>query len=125
MGDWSREPWGNDEAADWFHVFWKKNDISLLIKEIEDFSPKDERYDSIRAACYLLQTIGIVYVWPVRHRDILKDLLKKSIEILTNMIVPPDEDWSFLDMWGNDAEVIKAVESQIEILKVRLFEIKN
>ncbi|EDS4738631.1 hypothetical protein B0C58_004678 [Salmonella enterica subsp. enterica serovar Oranienburg] len=125
MGDWSREPWGNDEAVDWFHVFWKKNDISLLIKEIEDFSPEDERYDSVRAACYLLQTIGVVYVWPVRHREILKDLLNKSISILTNMISPPDEKWGFLDMWGNDSEVIKSVESQIEILKIRLSEIKT
>lgn len=125
MGDWSREPWGNDEAADWFHVFWKNSDFSLLINEIENFSPEEERYDSVRAACYLLQTIGIVYVWPVRHMDILKDLLIKSISILTNMLNPPNENWGFLDMWGNDPEVIKAVESQIEILRVRLSELKR
>jgi len=23
MGDWGAEPWSNDEAADWFHRFWR------------------------------------------------------------------------------------------------------
>lgn len=125
MGDWSSEPWGNDEAADWFHMFWKNSDFSLLINEIENFSPEDERYDSVRAASYLLQTIGIVYIWPVRHMDILKDLLIKSISILENMLNPPNEDWGFLDMWGGDIEVIRSVESQIVMLKKCLSDLKN
>lgn len=120
MGDWSKEPWGNDEAADWYHKFWKQSDFTFLINEIKNFSPEEERYDSIRAACYILQTIGITHVWPTRHHDILKELLNKSITILENMINPPNETWGFLDMWGNDPGVTEAVESQIKILKIRL-----
>lgn len=125
MGDWSKEPWGNDEAADWFGLFWKNSDFSLLINEIDNFSPKEERYDSVRSACYLLEVLGIVYVWPSQHMDILKKLLSKAISILENMITPPTDDWGFLDMWGSDPEIIKAVELQIEVLRTRLADLKR
>lgn len=123
MGDWSAQAWGNDEATDWFQRFWQQADFSVLIDEISNFDPLEERYDAVRAASYLLQTLGIVYVWPVRHGDILKPLLEKAIAILSDMIAPPDEDWGFLEMWGHDAEVIAAVNSQIEALRARLGEL--
>ena len=50
MGDWSCKPWGNDEAADWFHEFWRSKDFTLLFDEIEEFDPRAERYDRARAA---------------------------------------------------------------------------
>jgi hypothetical protein len=120
MGDWSAEPWGCDEAADWFHHIWKGCDFSILTGEIMNFDPLQERYDSVRAACYLLQTLGIVYVWPARHGSELKPLLEKSIAILTNMIAPPSDDWGYLEMCGNDPAIIPAVESQIIALRTRL-----
>ncbi|WP_306350328.1 hypothetical protein [Flavobacterium sp. '19STA2R22 D10 B1'] len=120
MGDWSRQPWGNDEAADWFHKFWKIKDFTILISEIEDFDPTEEKYDSIRAASYLLQTLGIVYVWPSEHLEVLKPLLNKAITILTHMVNPPNDDWGFLDMWGNDPAVIYSVKEQITLLEMRI-----
>ena len=58
MGDWGAEPWESDEAADWFHRFWKCG-FSILVDEIRNFDPRLEGYDSVRAAAYLLQTLGI------------------------------------------------------------------
>jgi hypothetical protein len=123
MGDWNAQPPGNDEAADWFQRFWKKSDFSILVDEIRNFDEREERYDSVRAASYLLQTLGIVYVWPAEHREELKPLLREAISILTKMIDPPNGDWGFLDMWGNSADVIEAVKEQIIALRVRLSEL--
>lgn len=86
MGDWSVEPWGSDEAADWFHRFWNGGGFPALIGEIRDFAPRQEQYDSVRAACYLLQTLGVVYVWPAKYGAELKPLLEQAIVILSNMI---------------------------------------
>lgn len=120
MGDWNVQPWANDEAADWFHSFWENHDFAVLIDEINDFDPNEERYDSVRAASYLLQTLGIAYVWPSAHQEALKPLLVKAISILSNMINPPDESWGFLDMWGHSPSVIESVRMQIEALEARL-----
>jgi len=119
MGDWSFKPWGTDEAADWFARFWKGKDISLLVQEIEGFDPRAERYERLRAAAYLLQTLGIAYVWPADQLSRLKPLLERAIAILENFIAPPGNEWGFLDMWGNDPAVIQEVKDQIAALKAR------
>jgi hypothetical protein len=53
MGTWNYNPWENDEAADWFQEFWKQQNFAVLINEINQFDPTEERYDAFRAACYL------------------------------------------------------------------------
>lgn len=123
MGDWNVEPWGNDEAADWFHRFWQGANISQIINEIRDFDEKHEAYDSFRAASYVLQSFGHPYLWPSAYRLDLKPLLDRSIEILTCMIEPPNANWGFLEMWGHDPKIIISVRFQIEALKQRRFEI--
>jgi hypothetical protein len=123
MGDWGAQPWSNDEAADWFHRFWKKSDFSVLIDEIRNFDQTQERYDSFRAASYVLQTMGNPYIWPSEHRAVLKELLERSVDVLEKMIHPPDETWGFLDMWGNDPQVVDSVRHQIAELKVRRSEL--
>lgn len=120
MGDWSSQPWGNDEAADWFHCFWTKGRVSFLIDEIKKFDEKEERYDSIRSAAYLLQTLGIAHVWPSEYMDELKPTLVCTISILENMINPPNDDWGFLDMYGNSPDIVNAVNAQISELRIRL-----
>ena|SRR3974390_175731 len=119
MGDCGPQPWENDEAADWFHRFWKGG-FSVLIGEIRNFDPRRERYDEVRAAAHLLQSLGIAYLWPSEHGAELKPLLNEAISILTKMINPPSDEWGFLDMWSNDPDVIKSVENQIDGLKGRL-----
>lgn len=123
MGDWGAEPWNNDEAADWFHRFWKDCGISQLITEIKNFDETQENYDSFRAACYVLQTFGNPYMWPMAFRSDLKELIDRGLHVLTCMIEPPSDDWGFLDMWGNNPLVIASVRRQIEELKKRRSEI--
>jgi hypothetical protein len=123
MGDWSFKPWGSDDAADWFQRFWKSKDVSLIVDEIEHFDPKAERYDQLRAAAYLLQTLGNPYIWPAARRGVLKPLLARSIDLLSQMIEPPDADWGFLDMWGEHPGVVEAVREQIAALEARLSEL--
>ncbi|NJR44195.1 hypothetical protein HC761_01760 [bacterium] len=82
MGDWSNDAWGSDEAADWFHRFWNENNFELLVETIENFDPVDERFETLRAASYLLEVLGIPYVWPVAYLDQPAKLLAKSIELL-------------------------------------------
>jgi hypothetical protein len=120
MGDWNVQPWANDEAVEWFYNFWKEHDFSVLINEIKYFDRREERYDSVRAASYLLQNLGVAYVWPSVHLKDLRPLLVQAISILSNMINPPDDSWRFLDMWGNSAEMIESVKRQIAVLETRL-----
>lgn len=42
---------------------------------------------------------------------------------LQNMIDLSDEDSGFLDMWGNDPDVIEAVKKRIEVLNIRLLDL--
>jgi hypothetical protein len=119
MGDWGSRPWENDEAADWFHIFWKQCDISVLVDEINNFDEKQERYESFRAASYVLQAFGNPYMWPEQHKEILNDLLDKSIDVLEKMINPPNDDWGFLDIWGNSQKILDSVRDQINQLRIR------
>ena len=117
MGDWSSEPWGNDEAADWFHKFWSTKDVDLIVNDIRNFDPENERYDSIRAACHILVATASPYVWPVDRREDRLPTISKAIEILESMINPPNDSWSFLEIWEHDEDVIKSVRGQIASLK--------
>lgn len=122
MGVWNPQPWGNDEAADWFHDFWSCNSFELVMAEVEDFEPLNENYDSVRAACHVIACFGSAYSWPVRHLDKRKDIINKSINILSNMINPPNDDWLFLDIWDKNIKAIMSVEKQVETLKIMLKE---
>ena len=117
MGDWSKEPWGNDEAADWFGRYWNGGGIDLVIRDITDFSPESELYDSIRAACLVLECFGSAYAWPVERLEEREDVLRRAIEILENMLSVPSAEWGFLDMWANDPGVIDSVRKQIDKLE--------
>jgi len=119
MGDWGVEPWETDEAADWFHRFWTKGGVSVLIDTIENFDEKTQAYEEARAAAYLLQVLGIVFVWPVEYAGKLAPTLDKAIHILNCIIEPPNEDWCYLEMGGDRNELIRAVQEQLIALRKR------
>ena len=118
MGDWSFEPGGTDEAADWFARFWKTQDVALVIDTLERFDPAEERFEEVRAAAHVLASLGDPFMWPSSHGAELKPLLEKAIELLKKMI-EPDDPWGFIDMWGS-RKVVPFVEAQIAALRARL-----
>jgi len=125
MNAWEFNPWDNDDAAGWFSKFLRGCDFQMLQKEFDDFSESDEsKYDKIRAACYILQCLGNPYIMP-RHNEMdVKELIEIAVLILSKMANPPDDSWTYLDMWGNEQGVKDSLESQIATLKLRLGEWK-
>ncbi|MGY5779581.1 hypothetical protein [Rhizobium sp. LEGMi135b] len=125
MGAWEFNPWDNDDAAGWFSKFLRGCDFQMLQKEFDDFSESDEsKYDKIRAACYILQCLGNPYMMPGHNEMDVKELIERGILILSKMANPPDDSWTYLDMWGNEQGVKDSLESQIATLKLRLGEWK-
>lgn len=118
MGDWSFEPYGTDESADWFARFWRSKDVTLVIEEIDHFDPRQERFEQLRAAAYVLAAFGDPFMWPSAHADELVRLLQRAVSLLTTMIAPEDP-WGFFDAWGGE-QVRPAVAAQIAALQARL-----
>jgi hypothetical protein len=118
VGDWSFEPGGTDEAADWFARFWKSDDVTLVVDTLERFDPGEQAFESLRAAAHVLASFGSPYLWPSAHGGKLAPLLERAIATLATMIEPADP-WGFLEMWGGP-KVVPAVEAQIAALRARL-----
>jgi len=47
----------------------------------------------------------------------LKPLIAHAISTLAKMIDPPSEEWEFVDIGEGGADVVKAVEEQVDALK--------
>jgi hypothetical protein len=124
MGAWGHEPWGNDLAADWFGEFFSGISADARIrKAFKD--PND--LCVIRAACYVLGSLGRVYVWP-GDLDKLGPLLDRGIELLSRMARPSAEDLEdddFLEYWDDDPEFLKSVKSQLRELRKRRAELRG
>ena len=116
MGDWSKEAWGTDEAADWFGRYWNGGGIPLVLKTIHEFEPEAEQYEAVRAAYMVLGCFGSAYAWPSAHLEERLSALLQAIMLLTHMLNPPDDAWGFLDIWNHDEAVVKSVEQQIAVL---------
>jgi len=117
MGAWGYKFYENDEAADWLHQFWDTKSFDLLVKEVEQFDPRNENYDTIRVIAHILICFGSPYTCPEDFLDQRSIIIKRVLTILENMINPPNSDWDFLDIWDNDPTIISEVEKQIIELK--------
>ncbi|MCP3924670.1 MAG: hypothetical protein GY793_02390 [Proteobacteria bacterium] len=119
MGAWDVNPWDNDSAADWFSLAFEGMSIDSKIERALKY--KHDNYDEVRAAAYLLEVLGISYIWP-GELDKLDGHIKKALEILKAMIDTnsDDKDMDFLELWDNDPEIISSVEKQIGRLEILL-----
>ena len=122
MGAWGTEPWDNDEASDWFGEFFQGIDANARIRET--FLEFGDNQDRIRAACFILGTLGRVYVWP-GDLDELKQLLERGTELLSRMLSPLEGDEDFVEAWTDEARpaVVASIQQQIAQLKERRAEI--
>lgn len=119
MGAWGTKPWDNDDAADWFNSTFDGIDIDTKINKALEFTY--DNYDEVRAAAYLLDVLGVSYVWP-GDSDKYEGHVKRALEILKAMIAEDsdDEDMDFLELWDSDPEVIQGVKEQIDNLEKRI-----
>ena len=74
--------------------------FELLVKEVEQFDPSNENYDTIRVIAHILICFGSPYTCPEDFLDQRSIIIKRVLTILENMINPPNSDWEFLDIWG-------------------------
>lgn len=109
--------WANDEAADWFHLFWKGGHFELVMDTILHFDVEQEEFDSVRAAIHVLCCFGSAYAFPVQYLEQKETLILASIEILNNMLNPPNDLWNFLESWDYDEGVIANLQKQIDDLQ--------
>jgi len=118
MGTWGTKPWDSDDASDWFAEFFDGVDVDSRITSGLEY---DDEYGQIRAACYVLATLGRTYTWPGDFEK-LHELLELGIERLEDML---EADSEFRELWEEDEEVIEAVTSELGSLRERLNEIAN
>jgi hypothetical protein len=124
MGAWGFEPWDDDLAADWFADFFKGVNANARLKKA--FKDRND-LPVIRAACFLLGTLGRAYVWP-GDLDELKQLLEQGITLLSRMARPTEEDKDdddFLEYWDDTPAFLKAVRAQIVQLRQRRAELQG
>ena len=116
MGAWDVQPWDNDTAADWFAGFFSGIDFdSRIVSAFEE----DDEYDEIRAASYILQTLGRIYVWPGDVNK-LGSHLDLALRHLRNMVDPDHEACQELqELWGSDSAVFDSIRTQITELEQR------
>ena len=78
MGAWGKEPWENDAAADWFGDVMDNSGLPLMV-EAALVLDAEEHHEDIRAAAYVLLSLGRTFIWPVEKLD---EHLKLAIQKL-------------------------------------------
>ncbi len=118
MGMWGYEPWGNDLAADWFREFFGRMKANARIRRA--FKDRNDLC-VIRAACWILGTLGRVYVWPDDLNE-LRELLDQGIALMQRFAKPSAADLAdgdFCEYWDDDPELLKALRAEIKVLQKR------
>lgn len=109
---WSREPWDNDRAADWFANLMQLTHFpdqvrkTLLLCEREDVD--GENTTLLRAAVYCASQFCRVYVWPIEHLD---DDLELAIKAARRIL--SDESYCCSE------EIVAQVQAELEELELR------
>jgi hypothetical protein len=108
MGAWGFAPWDNDSAADWYGDLF---DATGLAKHVEDALGGDpaEDPDVIRAAAYLLVSLGRVYIWPIEDLDRHLALAIQKLEAVRELE-------EFQEVEG----LVETIDADISVLRSRL-----
>ena len=108
MSAWATAAWDNDGAADWYSNMFE---TTWLAKHVEETLERDTRqyHEEIRAAAYLLITLGRVYIWPIEDLD---NHLMLAISKL--------EEIKTLEIYQDAPSFAKVIEDEITVLRSRL-----
>lgn len=107
MGMWAFEPWGNDEAADWFGDFMDRTQLRREWLKGINADPV-EAPAVVRAAAALFVMLGRVYVWPIKTFDQDLELTIASLSALVEA-----------GEYAEPPELVAAIEQEVAELKSR------
>jgi hypothetical protein len=111
MSAWGHEPWDSDDAADWFSELITAKFVKQIALALRK-DPQDE-YETIRAACYVLNVLGQTYIWP---GDKLKPQLQAAIKSLRKVL-----ESGVLE----DRKIVSKVRKELKSLEQRLQSIRG
>lgn len=106
MGAWGEGPLENDTALDFMYHLDK-----LPMSDVIDLGLNSKDYDEIRAACWLLEKLDVVFDYCNKKPAQAQCAVKKLSEIAT------DNEW--LDRWTNKKAIHTSVMAQIVALSGR------
>ena len=78
MGTWGMSPWENDAAAAWFGHVMENSGLPLMVEAALALDA-EEYHEDIRAAAYVLLSLGRPFIWPIEKLD---EHLKLAIQKL-------------------------------------------
>ena len=115
---WGTEPYDTVQARE---LFGKLISGAELDRHVTDALCREDDFNAIRAAAYLLETFGIAHVWPGDVRN-LRIYLERAVGLLQKMIdrSGSDLDREFLERWNHSREISVSVERQIDCLTRRI-----
>ena len=108
MGAWGEAAWENDGAADWYADMFEATGLARRVEETLNGDPDDE-HEEIRAAAYLLVSLGRNFIWPVDDLDRHLALAISKLEYIRAM-----------DIYQEAPGFAEAIDSEIGALRSRL-----
>lgn len=113
---WGKEPWDNDQAADWFAGLMEKTSLPDKVRTTLRLAEKgldEETTPLLRAAAWCVLQFARVYVWPVND---LETDLRMAIHALN--VVLQDEEYCYGE------EIMTKIKEEQALLQERLDHIK-
>ena len=105
MGAWGEGPLDNDRAADWMHELL--SGTGFCDRVAAGLASDDP--DEVRAAAWLVQTLGRVYVWPIDRLDADRARARAALARLL-------ADEAFLGARADRAALEAALRDQLDAL---------
>lgn len=122
MGAWDVEPWQNDAAADFFADFFRgidfDNQIDAALNQTDD-------PDVIRAACFLLQKLGRVYVWAGDPSKLARHLDHAVLRLEAMLDFNHPIGIEMRELWGETSEIFETIKGQIAEIQERRSQCKS
>jgi len=119
MGAWGYKFYENDEAADWLHQFWDTKSFELLVKEVEQFDPSNENYDTIRVIAHILicLNLGAIFTSYITIPELMSFILHEIGHTFSKAILDRNTKYGKVDekfadqfaaMYGYSSELSSA-----------------
>jgi hypothetical protein len=113
---WGKEPWDNDQAADWFAGLMEKSSLPHIVRTTLRLAEKgldEETTSLLRAAAWCVLQFARVYVWPVNELETDLQLAIRALDVVLQ-----DEEYCYGE------EIVAKIKEEQAVLLERLDHIK-